>query len=263
MYKSLFVAARRSTVSSSQLLATAQRTLSTEAVAPVANVNLFDPTRDVTFDADEAFRICKSFCTKDFDQNILIAINLGVDPRKPNQMVRGMASVPHASGKKVVLAVFAQDEKAIDAKNAGADIVGGEELVQDIMKGKIEFTRCIATPDMMKHLAKVARILGPRGLMPNPKLGTVTQDVVAAVQASRQGQIEYRCTKTGIINCAIGRASWPLAKLKENYTAFVRAISDAKPSGAKGTYFQSAYLSSDSVSAKLDIKEYPFRATTL
>lgn len=190
-------------------------------------------------------------------------MGLGVDPRKPNQMVRGIAQVPHGSGKKVVLAVFAQGEKAAEAKAAGAEIVGAEDLVEEIMEGKINFTRCLATPDMMRHVAKVARILGPKGLMPNPKIGTVTNNIKEAVLASRQGQIEYRVDKRGMIYAAIGKSSWPDSQLLENMTAFVKALQEAKPSGAKGTYMKYAYLSSThaNVSVKLDMKEEPFKVT--
>jgi len=175
--------------------------------------------------------------------------------------VRGIATVPHSSGKKAVIAVFAQGEKALEAKAAGADIVGDEDLVKAIQEGKIEFNRCLATPDMMRIVAKVARILGPKGLMPNPKMGTVTTDLKSAIEASRQGQIEYRAEKHGIVHAAIGKVSWPNEKLKENLDAFVKALADAKPSGAKGVYFKSAYISSTAgpLGFPLDMKVKPFK----
>ncbi len=179
-----------------------------------------------------------------------LALDLNVDPRKPNQMVRGMANVPYGAGKEVVLAVFASGEKAEEARAAGADIVGDDSTIRDILAGKINFTRCVATPDMMRSLAKVARVLGPRGLMPNPKLGTVTLDVRGAVEAARKGQIQYKCDK----------ASWPDAKIVENISAFATALLEAKPSGAKGIFYNTAYLSSTmGVSKTIDTRSGPFR----
>lgn len=176
-------------------------------------------------------------------------------------MVRGMANVPHGAGKKVVLAVFASGEKAEEARAAGADIIGDDALIKQILEGKIEFTRCLATPDMMRHLAKVARVLGPRGLMPNPKLGTVTNDIKGAVEASRQGQIQYKCDRQGTLNVAVGKASWSDAKIIENIDAFVTALIEAKPAGAKSTFFNKVYLSSTQggVSKVLDLKRAPFK----
>lgn len=208
----------------------------------------------------EAARIVRAFSYKHHDQPLLLSINLGLDPRKPNQSVRGLAPVPHGSGGKTVLAVFATGDKAIEAKEAGADIVGGEELVKEIMTGKIEFTRCVATPDMMKHLSKVARVLGPRGLMPNPKLGTVTLNIKDAVMSSKLGQIEFRNDKKGVVHCVIGKTSWDLDKIEQNVAAFVKAIADAKPSGAKGQYFKSSFLGSNiGWSQSLDIRLPPFK----
>jgi large subunit ribosomal protein L1 len=209
----------------------------------------------------ESLRIVRAFCNSPNDQNIYIALNLGLDPRKPNQMVRGLAPVPHGSGNKQILAVFATGEKASEARDAGADIVGGEELIKEIASGgKIEFTRCIATPDMMKHLSKVARILGPKGLMPNPKLGTVTTDVLGAINNSKLGQIEFRCDKKGVVHAVVGKASWPVSKLQENCNAFIRAIDQAKPSGAKGQYFKSAFIGcNQGMSQLLDTRLYPFK----
>lgn len=249
MFKSISVVSRRTGHARSALSLTHAKSFST------ANELLVDHI----YDTEQAFKLTKAFSTKSYDESIMLSLNLGVDPRKPNQMVRGMAPVPHGAGKKVVLAVFASGEKANEAEKAGADIVGGEELVAQIQSGKIEFNRCIATPDMMRHLAKVARVLGPRGLMPNPKLGTVTNDIFDAVTSSKKGQISYRCDKVGIIHCAIGKASWPLPKLIENYNAFVTAIFHAKPSGAKGTYFRSAFLGTHGMGTKLNVKQYPFK----
>ena len=208
----------------------------------------------------EGARIIRAFCNTPIDQPISFSINLGLDPRKPNQSVRGMAPVPHGSGGKTILAVFATGDKAIEAKDAGADIVGAEDLIKEILTGKIEFTRCVATPDMMKHLSKVARILGPKGLMPNPKLGTVTTDIKTAVENSKQGQIEFRNDKKGVVHAIVGKSSWSPEKLEENINAFVKAIADAKPSGAKGQYFKSAFIGNNSGWAQnIDIRLYPFK----
>jgi large subunit ribosomal protein L1 len=208
----------------------------------------------------EAAVTCRAFCNTPRDEPIAISLNLGLDPRKPNQSVRGMAPVPHGSGGKTVLAVFASGDKAVEAREAGADIVGAEDLIKDILAGKIEFTRCVATPDMMKHLSKVARVLGPRGLMPNPKLGTVTTDIKTAVFNSKQGQIEFRNDKKGVVHAVVGKASWTPEKLEENINAFIKCIADSKPSGAKGQYFKSAFLSTNTGwSSLLDIRVFPFK----
>lgn len=208
----------------------------------------------------EGARVIRAFSNTQNDQPISLAINLGLDPRKPNQSVRGMAPVPHGSGGKTVLAVFATGDKAAEAKAAGADIVGAEDLIKDIIAGKIEFTRCVATPDMMKHLSKVARILGPKGLMPNPKLGTVTVNIKEAVENSKLGQLEFRNDKKGVVHCIIGKSSWSVDKIEENVNAFVKAIADAKPSGAKGQYFKSSYIGNNTGwSQSLDIRLFPFK----
>jgi large subunit ribosomal protein L1 len=208
----------------------------------------------------EASRVIRAFCNTPVEQPISLAINLGLDPRKPNQSVRGMAPVPHGSGGKTVLAVFATGDKAIEAKEAGADIVGAEDLIKEILAGKIEFTRCVATPDMMKHLSKVARVLGPRGLMPNPKLGTVTLNIREAVENSKLGQIEFRNDKKGVVHAIVGKSSWSIDKLEENINAFVKAIAEAKPSGAKGQYFKSSFIGNNSGwSQSLDIRLFPFK----
>uniref|UniRef100_K3WYK8 Ribosomal protein n=1 Tax=Globisporangium ultimum (strain ATCC 200006 / CBS 805.95 / DAOM BR144) TaxID=431595 RepID=K3WYK8_GLOUD len=182
--------------------------------------------------------------TRKFDETIDIAVQLGVDPRKPNQSVRGVVSLPNGTGKTVRVAVFARGPKAEEAKAAGATIVGAEDLVELVQSGKLEFDRCIATPDVMPLVGRVARILGPRGLMPNPKLGTVTLDVADAISAAKGGQVEFRAEKKGIIHAGIGKASFSEEALLENVRAFMVALGDAKPEGAKGKYIKAAHLSS-------------------
>ena len=179
-----------------------------------------------------------------FDQTVEISMNLGVDPRHADQMVRGVVSLPHGTGKAVRVAVFARDAKAEEAKEAGADIVGAEDLMESIQGGKIDFDRVIATPDMMAVVGRLGKLLGPRGLMPNPKLGTVTPDVAGAVQAAKAGQVEFRVERAGIIHGGIGKASFSEEQLVENATAFVDAVQKAKPTGAKGTYIKRVAVSS-------------------
>ncbi len=186
----------------------------------------------------------KGNATAKFDETIEIAINLGVDPRHADQMVRGVVALPHGTGKALRVAVFAKGDKAKEAEAAGADLVGAEDLAERITKGEIPFDRCIATPDMMAVVGRLGKILGPRGLMPNPKLGTVTPDVTAAVKAAKAGQIEFRVEKAGIVHAGIGKASFTAEALSENIRAFVDAINKAKPSGAKGPYFKRVSLSS-------------------
>jgi large subunit ribosomal protein L1 len=173
-----------------------------------------------------------------------VALNLGVDPRHADQMVRGMVSLPHGTGKSVRIAVFANGDKAEAAKAAGADIVGAEDLMEQVQKGQIDFDRCIATPDMMAVVGRLGKILGPRGLMPNPKLGTVTPEVAAAVRAAKAGQVEFRVEKAGIIHGGVGKISFSDSVLAENIRAFVNAVVKAKPAGAKGTYLKRISLSS-------------------
>ena len=199
---------------------------------------------DKSYGLDEAVRIVKGNATSKFDETIEVAVNLGVDPRHADQMVRGMVTLPNGTGKKVRVAVFAKGAKADAAKAAGADLVGGDDLAAQIQEGAIEFDRCIATPDMMGVVGKLGKILGPRGLMPNPKLGTVTQDVEAAVKAAKGGQIEFRVEKAGVVHAGIGKASFSAAQIEENLRAFLDALQRAKPSGAKGTYMKKATLSS-------------------
>ena len=178
------------------------------------------------------------------DQTIEIAMNLGVDPRHSDQMVRGVVSLPHGTGKTIRVAVFAKDSKADEAKAAGAEFVGAEDLMKEIQDGKMDFDRVIATPDMMAVVGRLGKVLGPRGLMPNPKLGTVTPDVAEAVKAVKGGQVEFRTERAGIIHGGIGKASFSQEQLCENATAFVSAIQHAKPSGVKGTYIKRVAVSS-------------------
>ncbi|MGD9535995.1 MAG: 50S ribosomal protein L1 [Alphaproteobacteria bacterium] len=199
---------------------------------------------DKAYPLDEAVRLVKGNAGAKFDETIEVAVSLGVDPRHADQMVRGMVSLPNGTGKAVRVAVFAKGAKADAAKAAGADLVGAEDLAQQVQEGKIDFERCIATPDMMGVVGKLGKILGPRGLMPNPKLGTVTQDVEEAVKAAKGGQIEFRVEKAGIVHAGIGKASFSEAQIAENLQAFLDALQRAKPSGAKGTYMKKATLSS-------------------
>lgn len=192
----------------------------------------------------EAVKIVKENATAKFDETIDIAVNLGVDPKYADQMVRGVCSLPHGTGKTVRVAVLAQGEKADQAKAAGADIVGAESLIDSILSGKVDFDRCIATPDMMGMAGKVARILGPKGLMPNPKLGTVTTDVENAVKKAKAGEVQYRVEKNGIVHAGVGKASFTEEQLYENTKDFIDAIMKAKPAGAKGTYLKKISLSS-------------------
>jgi large subunit ribosomal protein L1 len=179
-----------------------------------------------------------------FDETIEIAINLGVDPRHADQMVRGVVNLPNGTGRTLRVGVFARGAKADEAKAAGADVVGAEDLVEIVQGGKIEFDRCIATPDMMPLVGRLGKVLGPRGLMPNPKVGTVTQDVAGAVKAAKGGAVEFRVEKAGIVQAGIGKASFGTAQLVENIKAFADAVQKAKPAGAKGTYVRRVAVSS-------------------
>jgi large subunit ribosomal protein L1 len=200
--------------------------------------------RKRAYPLDEAITLLKSCATAKFDESIEVALNLGVDPRHADQMVRGTADLPHGTGKTLRIAVFARGDKAEEAKAAGADIVGAEDLAQAIQGGEIAFDRCIATPDLMPVVGRLGRILGPRGLMPNPKLGTVTPNVAQAVQAAKAGQVQFRVEKSGIIHAGVGKASFAPERLADNIKAFVDAVNKAKPSGAKGTYMKRAAISS-------------------
>ncbi len=196
------------------------------------------------YELKEAVKVVKANATAKFDETVDIAINLGVDPKYADQMVRGVCALPHGTGKTIRVAVLAQGEKADQAKAAGADIVGAENLIDSILSGKIDFDRMIATPDMMGMAGKVARVLGPKGLMPNPKLGTVTADVEGAVKKAKAGEVQYRVEKNGIVHAGIGKASFSEEQLYENAKAFIDAIIKAKPTGAKGTYMKKISLSS-------------------
>ena len=201
----------------------------------------------------DAVKIVKENATAKFDETIDLAINLGVDPKHADQMVRGVCPLPHGNGKKVRVAVFAQGEKADEAKAAGADIVGAENLVDSILSGKIDFDRCIATPDMMGMAGRVARVLGPKGLMPNPKLGTVTVDVATAVAKAKAGEVQYRVEKNGIVHAGVAKASFSEDKIYDNAKAFIEAIIKAKPQTVKGTYMKKVSISSTmGVGVKVD-----------
>ena len=193
---------------------------------------------------EEAVALVKDNATAKFDETVEISMNLGVDPRHADQMVRGTVTLPNGTGKSVCVAVFARGPKADEAKEAGADIVGAEDLMETIQGGKIEFDRCIATPDMMPIVGRLGKILGPRNLMPNPKVGTVTMDVTDAVQAAKGGQVQFKAEKAGVVHAGIGKASFGADKLAENVRAFVDAVSKAKPAGAKGTYMKKVSLTS-------------------
>ncbi|MEY3906771.1 MAG: hypothetical protein RIR59_1594 [Pseudomonadota bacterium] len=200
--------------------------------------------RDKLYAVSDAIALIKEHATAKFDETIEVALNLGVDPRHADQMVRGVVSLPKGTGKTVRVAVFAKDAKAEEARAAGADIVGAEDLIEAITGGKIDFDRCIATPDMMGMVGRVAKILGPKGMMPNPKLGTVTPNVGQAVKDAKGGQVEYRVEKAGIIHSGIGKASFSAEDLRANFDALVDAVIKAKPAGAKGKYLRKAAISS-------------------
>ena len=211
-------------------------------------------TRDDNYPLPEAVKLIKQRATAKFDETIEISMNLGVDPRHADQMVRGVVQLPRGTGKSVRVAVFARGDKAEAARQAGADIVGAEDLAETIQGGTIDFDRCIATPDMMAVVGRLGRVLGPKGLMPNPKLGTVTPDVVGAVQAAKAGSVEFRAEKAGIIHAGVGKASFDDDAIAENIRAFVDAILKAKPSGAKGTYVKKVSLTSTmGPSVKIDV----------
>jgi large subunit ribosomal protein L1 len=200
--------------------------------------------RNQTHPLDQAIALVKANAKAKFDETIEIAMNLGIDPRHADQMVRGVVGLPNGTGKTVRIGVFARGAKAEEALAAGADVVGADDLAAAVQEGKIEFDRCIATPDMMGLVGRLGKILGPRGLMPNPRLGTVTMDVKGAVTAAKAGQVEFRAEKAGIVHAGIGKASFEEAKLLENARAFVDAIQRAKPTGAKGTYVKKVSVSS-------------------
>ncbi len=214
--------------------------------------------REKFYGVDEAIALVKKNATAKFDETVELALNLGVDPRHADQMVRGIVNLPKGTGKTVRVAVFAKGAKADEATKAGADKVGAEDLMEEMQGGKLDYDRVIATPDMMGVVGRLGKVLGPKGLMPNPKLGTVTMDVTKAVTDAKGGQIEFRVEKAGIIHAGIGKASFPEADLKENFTAFMDAISKAKPSGAKGKYVQKVSMTSTmGPGLKLDLAEVP------
>jgi len=193
---------------------------------------------------EDALALIKGAASAKFDETVEIAMNLGVDPRHADQMVRGVVTLPNGTGKTVRVAVFARGAKADEAKAAGADIVGAEDLMETIQSGKIEFDRCIATPDMMPLVGRLGKILGPRNLMPNPKVGTVTMDVKSAVEAAKGGEVQFKVEKAGVIHAGVGKVSFDGAALAENVRAFVDAVTRARPSGAKGAYLRKVSLSS-------------------
>ena len=193
---------------------------------------------------DEAVKMVKDRANAKFDETIEVAMNLGVDPRHADQMVRGVVALPNGSGRTVRVAVFARGAKAEEAKAAGADVVGAEDLVEKVTAGNIDFDRCIATPDLMPLVGRLGKVLGPRGLMPNPKVGTVTMDVAGAVKGAKGGSIEFRVEKAGIVHAGVGKASFATDKLVENIKAFADAVAKAKPSGAKGTFVHRIAISS-------------------
>jgi len=212
--------------------------------------------REKFYGVDEALALIKQNATAKFDETVEVALNLGVDPRHADQMVRGVVNLPKGTGKSVRVAVFAKGAKADEAKAAGADVVGAEDLMETIQGGTIDFDRVIATPDMMGVVGRLGKVLGPKGLMPNPKLGTVTMDVTKAVTDAKSGQVEFRVEKAGIVHAGIGKASFAEADLQENFRAFMDAIVKAKPSGAKGKFVTKVSVSSSmGPGVKVDLEE--------
>ena len=207
-----------------------------------ASYETFDRTK--SYPLGDAIGVIKQNARAKFDETIEMTMNLGIDPRHADQMVRGLVNLPNGTGKTVRVGVFARGAKAEEALAAGADVVGAEDLAEKIQAGEIAFDRCIATPDLMALVGRLGKILGPRGLMPNPRLGTVTMDVKGAITAAKGGQVEFRAEKAGIVHAGIGKASFPTEKLLENAKAFADAITKARPTGAKGTYVQKAAISS-------------------
>ncbi|MEE2997259.1 MAG: 50S ribosomal protein L1 [Pseudomonadota bacterium] len=200
--------------------------------------------RDTAYQLDEAVKLLKENATAKFDETIELSMNLGVDPRHSDQMVRGVVSLPKGTGKEIRVAVFAKGDKAAEAQAAGADVVGADDLAEKVEKGELNFDRVIATPDMMPVVGKLGKVLGPKGLMPNPKLGTVTPDVAKAVEDAKGGQVEYRAEKAGIIHVGIGKASFTEGDIAQNICSLVDAVNKAKPQGTKGTYIKKVSVSS-------------------
>ena len=197
-----------------------------------------------SFNVEEAVKFIVDKKREKFDETIEISMNLGIDPRHADQMVRGVVSLPNGNGKVMKVAVFAKDKKAEEAKLAGADVIGADDLAEDMQKGNLDYDRVIATPDLMGVVGKIGKVLGPKGLMPNPKLGTVTPDVKTAVEAAKSGQVQYRAEKTGIVQAGIGKTSFGSDKLIENVNSFIEAIQKSRPSGAKGTFIKKISISS-------------------
>jgi large subunit ribosomal protein L1 len=211
-----------------------------------------DPLKDYLL--EDAVKSLKLNASAKFDETIEVAMNLGIDPRHSDQQVRGVVQLPHGTGKSVRVAVFAKGDKADEAKAAGADIVGAEDLAERVQAGEMDFDRCVATPDMMAIVGRLGKILGPRGLMPNPKLGTVTPDVATAVKGAKGGEVQFRAEKAGVIHAGVGKASFDEAQLADNVRAFVNAISRARPSGTKGTFIKRLSVSSTmGPSVKIDV----------
>ena len=209
--------------------------------------NLTDMYKNIdkkSFNVGEAVNFFVDSKKKKFDETIEVSMNLGIDPRHADQMVRGVVSLPHGNGKNMKVAVFARDQKAEEAKSAGADVVGSEDLAEDMQKGNLDYDRIIATPDLMGVVGRIGKILGPKGLMPNPKLGTVTADVKLAVEAAKSGQVQYSAEKTGIVQAGVGKISFGPEKLTENVNSFIEAVQKARPSGAKGTFIKKISISS-------------------
>lgn len=200
--------------------------------------------RTKLYTVDEAVKLVKTNATTKFDESVDLAVNLGVDPKHADQQVRGMTELPHGTGKTLRVAVFARGDKAEEAKKAGADVVGADDLLESMTAGKLDFDRVIATPDLMPLVGRLGKVLGPKGLMPNPKLGTVTNDVKKAVESAKAGSIEFRVEKAGIVQAGVGKASFSEKQLTENIKAFILALTKAKPAGAKGTYMKKVALSS-------------------
>ena len=206
--------------------------------------DLYKSIENKSFNVEEAIKFIFDKKREKFDETIEISLNLGIDPRHADQMVRGVVSLPNGNGKVMKIAVFAKDKKAEEAKQAGADVIGAEDLAEDMQNGNLDYDRVIATPDMMGVVGKIGKVLGPKGLMPNPKLGTVTPDVKAAVEAAKSGQVQYRAEKTGIVQAGIGKISFGSDKLIENVNSFIEAIQKSRPSGAKGTFIKKISISS-------------------
>ena len=207
-------------------------------------IDTYKKLNDKSFKLEDAVKFFVDNKRDTFDETIEISLNLGVDPRHADQMVRGVVSLPHGTGKKMRVAVFAKDKKAEEAHAAGADVVGAEDLAEEMQKGNLNYDRIIATPDMMGIVGRIGKVLGPKGLMPNPKLGTVTADVKVAVEAAKSGQVQYRAEKTGIVQAGVGKMSFGSEKIKDNVQSFIDTVQKARPSGAKGTFIKKISLSS-------------------